>query len=234
MKKFNLLLIFVLVLKFGWTQNSNLEYKYAIKVYNLTSYEEQSKSTSYLDQTKTTFQILHPTVAFQWNNDRRNANEVELTNFELGKIETISENKDTTQAGSFNLEGDVKSTLISARYEYILNLNKSKDQKFVPSVGFGISPYFKQKTYEPKITSEFKYSEMYFGTKLYISPRISYFIGSKFFIEINIPICISDFYYSVDKNENPIYELGEGTTSSFNIEIFPQIFTGRVGIGIKI
>lgn len=234
MKKIYLLLFLVLVLKFGWAQNSNLEYKYAIKVYNLTSYEEYIKSTSYLNQTRTSFQLLHPTVAFQWNNDKRNTNEVELTNFELGKIETISENKDTTIAGINNLEGVVKSTMISARYEYILNFNKSKDRKFVPSVGFGINLYYKQKNYEPKITSNFNYSELYFGSKLFLTPRLSYFIGSKFFIEINIPICISDFYYSVDKNENPIYQSGEGTNSSFNIDIFPKIFTGRIGIGIKI
>ena len=124
MKKISLLLLLVLVLKLGWTQNSNLDYKYAIKIYNLTSYEEYSESTSYINETRTSIQILHPTIAFQWNNDKRNSNEVELTNFKLGKLETKSETQDTVNGGKYNTEYDIFSTVISARYEYILNFNR--------------------------------------------------------------------------------------------------------------
>lgn len=234
MKKISLLLLLVLVLKLGWTQNSNLDYNYAIKIYNLTSYEEYTESTSYINETRTSLQILHPTIAFQWNNNKRNSNEVELTSFKLGKLETKSETQDTIKGGNYNLDYDKFSTMISVRYEYILNFNKSKDRKIVPSLGFGINPYYTQTNYEPKSATKYKHSEMDTGLKLFLIPRLSYYIGSKIFIEINIPICISDVYYSVDKNENPIYQLEEGTNSTFNLDIFPMVFSGRIGIGIKI
>lgn len=234
MKKINLLLLLVLVLKLGWAQNSNLDYKYAIKIYNLTSYEEYTKTTSFINETRTSIQILHPTIAFQWNNNKRNSNEVELTNFKLGKLDTKSETQDTIKGGNYNLEYDKFSTMISARYEYILNFNKSKDRKIVPSLGFGINPYYTQTNYEPKNTTKYRYSEMHTGLKLFLTPRLSYYIGSKIFIDINLPICISDVFYSVDKNEDPSYQSAESTTSTFNIDIFPKVFTGRIGIGIKI
>ena len=185
MKKIILLLCLVLVFKLSWTQNSNLEYKYAVKVYNLTSYEEYSKSTNYLNQTKTSIQILHPTIAFQWNNNKKNANEVELTYFKLAKFMTNSEAQDTINSGNHNTEDDVISTMISVRYEYILNFNKSKDRKFVPSLGFGINPYYSQTSYNPTIATKFKHSELYLGTKLFLIPRLSYFIGSKSLVYIN-------------------------------------------------
>lgn len=234
MKKISLLLFLVFVLKFGMAQNSNLEYKYALKVYNLTSYQEYNKSSNYLNQTKTTFQILHPTLAFQWNNGKNNAHEVELTYFNVAKVENYSEDLDIINGVIQNLGGDIISSVISVRYEHILNFNKSKDQKFVPSVGFGINPYYTQTSYSPKISSLFPHSELYVGTKLFLTPRLSYFIGSKFFIDVNIPICISNIYFTSDKNENPTYEVGERTTSSFNVDLFPNLFTGRIGIGIKI
>ena len=234
MKKISLLLVLVFVLKFGWAQNSNLDYKYALKIYNLTAYEEYSKSTSYLNQTKTTFQLLHPTIAFQWNNSKNNAHEVELTYFNVANFEAYSLAQDTINDVIQNLGDDVISSVISVRYEHILNFNKSKDQKFVPSVGFGINPYYTQTNYSPKISSLFPHSELYVGTKLFLTPRLSYFIGSKFFIDVNIPICISNIYFTSDKNENPTYEIEERTTSSFNVDLFPNIFTGRIGIGIKI
>ncbi len=73
------LFLLIIVVKTGWTQNTNLDYKYALKIYNLTTYEEQLKSTrlndtsSYRYQyTNTTLQILQPTIAFQWKSKKNN------------------------------------------------------------------------------------------------------------------------------------------------------------------
>jgi len=44
MKAYSLLLTILILTKSGWTQNSNLNFKYALKVYNLTSFEEHNKS----------------------------------------------------------------------------------------------------------------------------------------------------------------------------------------------
>ena len=84
MKNYILIILLLLFIKNGWTQNTNLDYKYAIKIYNLTTFDEyrESKSDTTAYSTKT-LQILHPTVAFQWKTKKNNFHEIELTNFML-------------------------------------------------------------------------------------------------------------------------------------------------------
>jgi hypothetical protein len=242
MRKYALIFVLLLFMKSGWTQNTNLDYKYAIKVYNLTTYDEYERSrtttgTSSIDYsyTTTTLQILHPTIAFQWKTKKNNFHEIELTSFMLGKLVTKTENtSDTTQNGQTINGYDLVTTSIAARYEYILNFNKSKDRKFVPSLGFGINPYYKQNNYSPKISSSFSTSEIYFGFKVFITPRLTYYLSSKFFIDLNIPICFLDSYFLKDKEDNPAVPVEERTITTFNLNGFPKVFSGRIGVGLKI
>jgi hypothetical protein len=242
MKKIGLIILLLLFIKSGWTQNANLDYKNAIKIYNLTSFEEYNKSkkpddtsSNNLYYTTTMLQILQPTIAFQWKTKKNNFHEIEITSFMLGKLGTKTEIKnESTNIGQTISGNDVISTSISARYEYILNLNKSKDRKLVPSLGFGTNPYYRQNRYLPKISSSFPTSEKYLGVKLFLTPRLSYYLTSKFFIDINIPICIGEIYYTIDKDENPTLTVKQRTTSSVDFREFPNIFSGRIGIGLKI
>lgn len=236
------LLLLIIVVKTGWTQNTNLDYKSALKIYNLTTFEEQTKSrrlndsSSYRYQyTNTTLQFLHPTIAFQWKSKKNNFHEIELTSLMLGKIGTqIEIINDTTNNGQTISGGDQKTTVISARYEYILNLNKSKASKFVPSIGFGINPYYRQNNYSPKISSSFSTSEISVGMRTFITPRLTYFVTSKLFIDVNIPLCFFDTFYFVDKEENPAIPVQQRTITTFNYSQFPKIFSGRLGVGLKL
>ena len=79
-----------------FSQNTNLDYKKAIKIYNLTSYEKYSKSeyiddssSAYLLSTVSDLQILHPTFAFQWKTRKNNFQEIEISYLMLGKKSTI-------------------------------------------------------------------------------------------------------------------------------------------------
>jgi len=242
MKKYTIIIILLLFIKSGWTQNTNLDYKIAIKIYNLTTFDEYERSrkindisSTQFDYTTTTLQILHPTIAFQWKTKKNNFHEIELTSFILGKLATKTENKgDTANNGQTINEYDLVTTSISARYEYILNFNKSKDRKFVPSLGFGVNPYYRQNNYTPKISSSFATSEIYCGAKVFITPRLTYYLSSKFFLDINIPICIIDSYFLIDKENDPAIPTQERTITTFNINGIPKVFSGRIGVGLKL
>ena len=236
------LFLLIIVVKTGWTQNTNLDYKYALKIYNLTTYEEQLKSTrlndtsSYRYQyTNTTLQILQPTIAFQWKSKKNNLHEIELTSLILGKIGTKTEIiEDTVNNGQIINGSDITRTAISIRYEYILNFNKNKDSKFVPSLGFGINPYYRQNNYSPKISSSYPTSEISVGMRAIITPRLTYFLSSKLFIDVNIPLCFFDTFYLVDKEDNPVIPVQGRTITTFNYNQFPKLFGGRLGIGLKL
>ncbi|MDY0216530.1 MAG: hypothetical protein RBS19_06215 [Bacteroidales bacterium] len=238
-KKLLILILLIIAAKIGWTQNTNLDYKSALKIYNLTSFDEQTisrrltASSPLYQYTYTTLQILHPTIAFQWRSKKNNFHEIELTSFMLGKIgkttDTITTNSAQTISG-----GDLTITAISLRYEYILNFNKSKDCKLVTSIGFGINPYYRQNTNSPKISSSFHTSDFNIGMRAFITPRISYFLTSKLFLDLNIPLCIFDSFYYTGKDDNPALSLLERTTNTYKFSLFSKVFSGRIGIGIKL
>lgn len=221
-------------------QNSNLEYNSALKLYNLTAFEEhvQSRRLNGADSfsfVNTTLQILGPTIAFQWKNNKNNFHEIELTNMMLGKTGTntgiVNNAANTGQAISGT---DVTTTALSVRYEYILNFNKSKDRRLVPGIGFGANPYFRKNSYVPKVSSSFPTSEMSYGMRGFLTPRISWFATSKLFFDVNIPICLFDTFYLIDNVDAPTLPERDRTVTSFNSLQFPRIFSGRLGVGLKL
>ena len=231
MKNYILLIAFLLFVLSGRTQNTSLDYKKAIKVYNLTTYEENVRfsggSTSY------SFQILQPTVAFQWKSNKCNFHEVELTSLVLNKTPAVTVIAKDTSGNVKTRHDDLISYVISLRYEYILNFNKSKDIKFVPSLGFAIGPYFKQNSYQPTPTS-FRTHERFIGIRTFIIPRITYYLSSKIFFDINFPINIFDIYSLRSRTENLAIPVNQQTITNFDFTVFPKIFNVRLGIGLKI
>ena len=226
----------------GWAQNTNLDFKNAIKIYNLTTYEEYEKSerlndtsSSYFYYTTTNFQILHPTIAFQWKTKKNNFHEIELTSFIIDKAVTKTEIKNATSTNAYLISGnDITTTSIAMRYEYILNFNKSKDRKLVPSIGFSVNPYFRQNSFSPVISSSFPTSESYFGARMFVAPRLTYYLTSRFFMDLNIPLCFLDSYSLIEKREDPRIPESERTVKTYNFQLFPKIFSGRIGIGLKL
>ncbi len=238
MKNYILLIAFLLFVLSGRTQNTSLDYKKAIKIYNLTTYEENVRysggGTAYsFPNYISSYQILQPTIAFQWKSNKGNFHEIELTNFTLNKIRTETEIVADTSGNVQTRQDDLVSSLISLRYEYILNFNKSKDKKFVPSLGFAMGPYFKQNIYQTTITNSLAY-ERFIGVSAFIIPRITYYLSSKIFFDINFPISIFDNYSITRRVENPAIPDNQQTTTNYNFNVFPKILSGRLGIGLKI
>jgi hypothetical protein len=239
MKKIFFIAVSIVSFLFAEAQNTNLDYKYAIKAYNLTSYYKNVRSvssetdSSTTDYTTSDLKILHPTLAFQWQNSDRNFHELELTSFVLGKLSTqtasISSNSYHITAGS-----NVITTDIALRYEYIINFNKSETRKLVPSIGFGGSPYYKLYKYQPKIASEIPWSQQDIGLSIFVTPRLTYYMSSRIFFDVNIPVCLFDFNYLISHQDNPFLELSERTSSEINIDMFPKVYSGRIGIGLKL
>lgn len=223
----------------GWTQNTNLDYRSGLKIYNLTTTEGLSKTvrlsdTSSYQFTNTSTQILHPTIAFQWKAKNNNFHEIELTNFVIGKTGAKTEFVADTNGIPFVSGQDVVTTALSVRYEYILNFNKSKDSKLVPSLGFGFNPYFRKNKYSPLASSSFPASESSFGLRAFITPRVTYFITQKIFVDFNIPLCLFDNFILTEMRDNANLPVEQRTVSTYNFNQFPKFISGRIGIGIKL
>jgi len=237
-------IVLMFFLQIGWSQNENLDFKYAVKLYNLTSFEDKSKKEIEVDSSiyvnsydiiDKTLQIFHPTVAFQWKTKKNNFHEIELTNISLDNTEARKDvETDTLGIYETIIGGEIFTTYVSLRYEFIWNLNISGENKFVPSLGFGINPYYRQSIYKPMVTDEYRTSEILAGARVFVIPRLTYNISAKFFIDINIPICFFDIHFQSDKDQDPRLTIEEQTTNTANLHAFPQFFSGRIGVGIKL
>lgn len=242
MSKYFLIVFSLLLISKVWSQNTNLDFRFAVKIYNLTSFEEiivtkkpNDSSSFHYDYIDRNLQILHPAMAVQWKTKKNNFHEIELTNFTLNQLEketkVINDTNGIIQAVS---AGDnLNTAYISVRYEYILNFNKLKDKKILLSSGFGFSPFYKYEKDIPSVSSSFPASEVNIGLRVFVTPRLTYFVSSRLFIDINIPLCVWDLDYIIDKDENPALTAAQQSAGSFNFQQFPKIFSGRAGVGLK-
>jgi hypothetical protein len=224
-----------------WSQNTYLNYQKGFKLYNLSSYEKQtSVYTNAIFEpnysiSSVTVQILRPTIAFQWKSNTNNFHEIELTNLILSKKSTTTEIiSQSPNIGQITDGNNVISSLISFRYEYILNFNKRNDKQLVPSLGFAINPYFSQNNFRPKTANMFSTSQISFGTKAFITPRITYYLSSKLFLDFNLPLCFFDSHYLRKRNDAFSVESSGRIVNSFNFSLIPNFISGRIGVGVKI
>ena len=237
------ILVFLLFPLISWSQYSPLAYSKALKMYNLTTFDAVTNTSQSTDlpgisvnSTVKTFQLLHPTIAFQWKTKKReNFHEIELSSFRFQKKnaveEMITDSLNLTQIISGSAETNFS---IAVRYEYIFTFFKTKDRKFLPSLGLGINSYFLQSSTLPKTADLFPVSETLIGSKVFLTPRINYYLSPKLFLDFNIPLCIMDFNLKSSRKENPVLPINQQRISVFQFQQFPTVFSARIGVGIKL
>ena len=242
MKKYSITFAIVFITLVSYSQNQYLDFKYGLKVSNLTSFEENTTvtisdpasgtSSQFVEKS---LQIFHPTVAFLWKSKKNNFHEVELTSFSFRNQNDNTYQIIDSMAIIQTISGASISTVdISMRYEFILNFSKSKAKKLVPSVGFGVGPYFERYSSNPSTANFFPSTEIQTGIRTFITPRLTYFIGSKLFLDVNLPLCFTDLNVQTSERSDPTIPVEQRSISTFNFRMFPSQFSGRIGIGLKL
>ena len=140
----------------------------------------------------------------------------------LGRIETVLSEK------------ALNTSSISFRYEYIVNFRKLKTSRFSPSLGYSGNPYFKSEEFVAEKGNRYKNEQITIGGRISVIPRICYYLGSRIYVDLNLPICVMDMYYRMDQNENPSIPDNQRRIGTFNFELFPKVLAVRVGVGLKL
>ena len=224
------------------SQNSNTDYKYGIKLYNLSRYEEiekpkflNSTTQNYYFDKKDNLQIFHQTVAFQWKTKKNNFHEIELVDMKFEKQKSITQIRNDSLHGIMTVSGaTLTETSIAARYEFTLVFNKQKDKRFVSSLGFAASPYYLSYKSVPELSSSFPVAEKHIGLKMFVTPRMTYYFKKRMFFDVNVPVCISQTEFSQEITGDPSVPTAQRDISSFDARILPKLFSVRLGIGIKL
>jgi len=215
------------LLQNGFAQEEGSSKKYSLKVYNITSYEKNSDR--YNESTE--MNIIKPSFAFQWKTTNRVYQEIELMNLHVSNKQNRGKN---VIAGGVLYNHKYFKTDIALRYEVIYALSKSDNKKWMPAIGLGINPYFLQEISNPVVSYAFKTSLTNTGAGIYIIPRMVYNISERVYLDINIPVLVTENNFEISKVENPGFTREQQRTTTFTSTQFPSFYSGRIGLGIRI
>lgn len=237
MKQLTIVLLLSIAGFFSYAQNKNINARYAVKLYNLSSWQKQEQP--YFQgiysgvTTQKEFKPFNPTVAFRIKNARNNFHEIELTEFKVGSEDFLS-TLDQSGVTIPMAGGKTNTTAIAIRYEYTLNFNKRKNSKLMPAIGLALMPYYQRTNFTPVLATEFPAIKTQIGAKGFLIPRLNYAISSRLFLDVNVPFCVTDMYAEIKNAKNPILTQQEQKNDTGNFDGVPQFYSFRVGVGLNI
>lgn len=242
-KVFFLFLFFIPVINYAQS-SANAEMAgmprrtFQLKMYNLVSASRANEAYVANNTSHTqvsSFHIWNPTIAIARENKKRNLHEFELTSIGINASDMRTNwfvpglNVNVITSGA-----RVYETHIALRYEHILNLVKKPGARLVPSIGFSASPYYLRYNVQPYVTTTYPTKETFIGARVFVAPRINYYIHKAVFIDLNIPVCLADINYNKHREDNPTVSTQQRSTSKTNFTALPEYFSVRLGIGVRL
>ena len=214
-------------------------FKKVLKIYNLSSYSQgsilETDSVSTNINNMSSFQIVHPTIAFAWRTKNRNYHEIELVNAIVNRFMNKSTFVVNSTTGIKSVSGGINNlTYIGLRYEFILEFMKDSKSDLTASLGFALQPTFIYS--HSKTFTTFDFPSKHSSIKLdgFVIPRVNYKINERSFVNLNIPFSLFDFMYSQSKVRDPSVPIKSQKISSWNSEVLPKIYYLRVGYAYRI
>jgi hypothetical protein len=218
-------------------QNPNLNYKYAIKLGNSSSYKSNfttfGRSSARNDKT---LQILQPLITLQRKTQNNNFVEIELSSLNINSNRSSFYVYNDSPPYNTSKEPLYKqrNTNIAVRAEYIFVYGKIKDKRLVSNVGVGLMTSYNKMNYISASPMLYSNSITTLGCSVYISPKLTYFLKSKYFIDLSLPLNLAEFSLNSSYNSNPKLDLNNRKTSTFNFDGLTTSFGFRLGFGIKL
>ena len=229
-----LILCFFASIFSAFAQNPNLDFKYALKGYNQTTYFNDSHrfGDSYISRHR--LDLFQPIAGLQWQNKRHNAHEIALNylgshNYNHKIYSNPDPNGNVQLVDGFS--GRYFDLVLS--YEYQLLFNKKKDTKLVPSLGFGLNPYFSRHKFRTHDAEQQRNITTIIGGKVMVTPRLMYFISPKVFFDFNTPFCLIDIQ-SESYQQSSVQRPGPWTRGNVGGEELPRVYQLRIGLGLKL
>lgn len=241
MKIYCLSAAFVLVALNAIAQESPREYSRALKLYNLTDWERYSDSwtlrdTNFFNLEQSSLRIFHPTIAYQWQSKKGNYHELELISFQLSnREEAVEAATPATGTNSQLIQSEITFAAgLSLRYEYQISIRPKDEKPWDFSVGVGLNPYYFYQRFSAEISTMFPTSVSTFGTRVFAIPRFTWHLSPRVFLDVNLPICMGEYRHQYRYDESPVLQVSERGQRAIDYSLFPALFSGRIGIGIKL
>lgn len=238
MKKFLAITSLVLILTAVYSQNPNSDYRFSIKLNNLTSFEEYrmnfmwGSTPGYWDFSNNSF--INPTLSLQLNTRSNFFHELEFISIYVGKTLNKRYTYSSLMEDYIILNGqEINEVNFSARYIIAYDFLKNSDSKLIPSIGFGVNPEYFSIYSEPVVAISYPITEKLMAVRLQLIPKLSYSITPKLFVDMSIPVSLFDYKYFIYKVDNVTLLEELRTITSDKWTFLPKHYSGSIGIGLR-
>ena len=238
---FKLLFLIVFLSNFCFSQDEHFIDE--IKLYGNYSFTETSNQSIFLSADSIYFQInesekrllnLTPTIVFGAH--KGSAHEIAISKFNYTKrqrIQSYLQDGETyenlTEIGNDNIE----SFELQFRYEYKIGMFSSKNWKVKPKLGFSATPFINFSTITSNIATRYDHTFTQGGIGFSVIPRLEYKLNEKWYLDLNVPIHLSNLEFITQTVDNPLIRIENQTTTilNFTSHLIPIL---RLGIAFKI
>jgi len=182
------------------------------------------------------YQLGYFSPAFTIGKENGNFHEFELSRFLINH----EQEKTIITYDSLNrkelVSGERNTKLFFAlRYEYNIALRKvAAEAKLQPYIGFSFRPYFERSMFTPLISSQFPTRENQLGVNFSIVPRINYNLKGNWYLDLNVPLQLTETNVNSLIRENPALPGEQRKTTTINFETLPLHLFLRFGVGLRL
>lgn len=217
-----LLILFCAVISQASAQEqSQINTDRAVKLYLNTSYDGTSQGDM------VNLGHLSPSLSLQKPNG----------NFHEFELSSLSWKRDKNEVRFQQLNayaGKCSEIHIGFRYEYNILLSRNTGYTGLsPYLGIAANPYYLHNQFDPIVSTAFPEYNDRIGIGLAIVPRLIYNFGTRWFMDVNIPLNIAEIGYNREKVANPTLPLDQRTTATIDILGVPAKYQVRIGGGIR-
>ncbi len=218
MKKKLLLILALVVLSVGYSQNEYLDYKYSFST-NLLFKKQYNNIGGWTSEQY----VSGLTASFSIMTERKNFHEFSLERIGFASNPIYLYNG-ITISKNFNME---------LGYKYHINFVKNKNSRWIPSVGFGAHLVFDSRIGKSVPPNYFANRGNFVGLDHYVQPALTFHANKRLYFNVSIPLNIFTTSVSYWKTNNPSLENGDNQDVNFNFNTGLDYFQAKFGVGIK-
>lgn len=206
-------------------KNTQYQFKvYSNFEYTLSDFVDIVEYKSFQFDITPSFVISKPKVS----------HEIGISKLHIGHDSSYKKEETLPDGSVIAAEGAKQSHFhLNIRYEYGLNLIKI-NKKHQLSIATSVEPYIWFDKSIPRTSENFPNRLTTVGSKFHLTPRATFSLSERLFLDVNMPIEIMDVYRLSNYTENPILTEEQRRYSDTRSDFFDSVFQFRIGLGFNL
>ena len=217
-------------------QMAELDFNQGLMVSNLSSiaYRDQRdyaiNGPNWLQYHERTTDLLQVVPTFLWKNQGGNFMEVSIPKFRFrDQRSTVIDT-----AGQLVTGMNVRNVDLALQYAYSVRFFKKKSSKWLPMLGFELTPFFSRVEVKPVGATGSLNRNTYFGIDGSVRPHVMWLPTKRLFLDFGASFTLFDLEFATINSTNPSNPNILDQSGYTNYNAFPGLVGLRLGAGVRI